>query len=207
MVLHIHNKAIVTYTCIFKKDGSGQLADGKIKWDASGNLTIDGSVKVNATITAEQVNALTLTTTKGTIGGWSITSNSIYKNNVYFGSDGSIYNGTYWKLNKDGSGQLANGNIKWLTNGDVTITGTINAKGGTFTGELKGATGSFKSLDCLNEKGDKMGGITFGSDGKMWLSGNLYHQGGYRFYHRRYMVQVRIWSKTYEYPSNWIFCK
>lgn len=129
----IHNNAIVTYTCIFKKDGSGQLADGKIKWDASGNLTIDGSVKVNATITAEQVNALTLTITKGTIGGWNITSNAIYKNSVYWGSDGSLYNGNYWKLNNDGSGQLAKGNISWNISGDISMK-NISASSGKIGG-------------------------------------------------------------------------
>lgn len=74
-----------------------------------------------------------------------------------------------------------------MKSGDTTILGGfISTKiidvDNLYVNKLKGATGSFKSLDCLNEKGDKMGGISFGSDGNMWLSGNLYHQGGYRFY-------------------------
>lgn len=151
----IHNNAIVTYTCIFKKDGSGQLADGKIKWDANGNLTIDGSVKVNATITAEQVNALTLTTTKGTIGGWNITSNSIYKNSVYWGSDGSLYNGNYWKLNNDGSGRLANGNITWTATGALSITGGISATSGKIGNFLIGNGW----LTCNSTTGNDVGYI------------------------------------------------
>lgn len=47
------------------------------------------------------------------IAGWTINSSQIYKNSVYLGSDGSITNGTKWKLNNDGSGQIANGNITW----------------------------------------------------------------------------------------------
>ena len=52
-------------------------------------------------------------------------------------SGGSITNGSRWKLNADGSGQMANGNLSWDTAGnlkaigghfkDVTIQGTIRS--------------------------------------------------------------------------------
>lgn len=114
--------------------GAGHFANNKVRWDDNGNVTFDSSIKVNTTITAAQINALALTTTQGTIGGWNINSSSIYKNSVYLGSDGSIYNGNYWKLNKDGSGRLANGNITWTSAGDITMKGVINAKSGEIGG-------------------------------------------------------------------------
>lgn len=71
----------------------------------------------------------------------------------------------------------------------ILENGTIEAVDGKFSGTLTGVTGSFKSLDCINSAGKTVGGISFGSDGKMWFSGDLYHQGynyeksrGYRFY-------------------------
>lgn len=78
-----------------------------------------------AIITAANINALTLTIDKGYIGGWSINSYQISKNSVALTSDGSIVNGTRWKLNNDGSGLLANGNISWDTAGNITARGAV----------------------------------------------------------------------------------
>lgn len=84
-----------------------------------------GRIDVNALksslITAGNIEALTLNIGKGKIGGWNISGNAISKNSVSLGSDGSITNGTKWKLNNDGSGQLANGNIKWDVAGTLTF--------------------------------------------------------------------------------------
>lgn len=60
--------------------------------------------------------------------------------------------------------------------------GNVTCKTGTFenvviSGTLKGVSGSFKSMDCVDNNGNKVGGISFGSDGKMWFDGDLYHQG------------------------------
>ncbi|MCS3085407.1 hypothetical protein NXW09_29410 [Bacteroides ovatus] len=57
------------------------------------------------------------------IAGWTIDTTSIRKGNVSLGSDGSIINSTKWKLNNDGSGQIASGNIAWDTAGNVTFRG------------------------------------------------------------------------------------
>lgn len=85
-----------------------------------------GRIDVNALksslITAGNIEALTLNIGKGKIGGWNISGNAISKNSVSLGSDGSITNGTKWKLNNDGSGQLANGNIKWDILGNITFS-------------------------------------------------------------------------------------
>lgn len=161
-------------------DGSGQIANGNISWNASGTVTFSSAVSLNwttpisnittalggssypkmtqinasgiytgsitasqitagtidasrintdsiksAIITAGNINALTLTIDKGTIGGWSINSYQISKNSVALSSDGSIVNGTRWKLNNDGSGQLANGNITWDSAGNITAQKAI----------------------------------------------------------------------------------
>lgn len=138
----------------FSNNGAGHIASNKIKWDANGNITVDAAVQAKF-VTAEAINALSLTTTKGTIGGWSISASAISKNNVYLGSDGSIYNGNYWRLNKDGSGQLANGNISWTTGGVLTVAGTIKASAGNI--------GSFQIdggwLKCNSAVGQNIGYI------------------------------------------------
>ena len=79
-------------------------------------IDTDGSAYFSGTITA----------TSGSIGGWKINTSSITKNNVTLGSDGSITNGTKWKLNNDGSGQLANGKISWNSAGDLSINAQIS---------------------------------------------------------------------------------
>lgn len=82
---------------------------------------IDVNALKSSLITAGNIEALTLNIGKGKIGGWNISESSITKNSVSLGSDGSITNGTKWKLNNDGSGQLANGNIKWDAAGTLTF--------------------------------------------------------------------------------------
>ena len=155
----------------FEKDGSGSIAGGNISWDASGNVSFGSNVslawvnisgaignkltKIDAngiytgTLTASQVNALTCTFDKGTIGGWTITSNSISKNNIYLGSNGDLYcsyeNTEYWRidntgsakfaagkvsLNKDGSGSIAGGNISWDASGNAAFKGSLTAISG-----------------------------------------------------------------------------
>jgi hypothetical protein len=60
---------------------------------------------------------------------------------------------------------------------NAQITGVIKATSGEFSGELKGAYGSFKTLNCVNENGNILGNITFGSDGRIWFNGcSLAHQ-------------------------------
>ena len=60
------------------------------------------------------------------IAGWAITSSAISKGNVSLGSDGSITNGTKWKLNNDGSGRIASGNISWDASGNVTFANAVS---------------------------------------------------------------------------------
>lgn len=60
------------------------------------------------------------------IAGWTIDTVSIRKGNVSLGSDGSIINSTKWKLNNDGSGQIASGNIAWDAAGNVTFGASVS---------------------------------------------------------------------------------
>nr|DAI00574.1 MAG TPA: hypothetical protein [Caudoviricetes sp.] len=96
---------------------------------ATGTITATeintASIQANI-VTAGAINALTCTFSRGSIGGWTINSSQIYKNNVYLNSDGSIINSTKWKFNNDGSGQIANGNISWNTAGTVTFGASVS---------------------------------------------------------------------------------
>ena len=62
------------------------------------------------------------------IAGWAFDHNHIWKNNIALGSDGSITNSTKWKLNNDGSGQVASGNISWNAAGAVTFAASVSAQ-------------------------------------------------------------------------------
>jgi hypothetical protein len=66
------------------------------------------------------------------IGGWNISSNRIHNAGIELHNNGRIRetNGG-WRLNSDGSGKLANGNISWDDAGNATITGSLNVTGGT----------------------------------------------------------------------------
>lgn len=76
------------------------------------------------------------------IAGWTINSSQISKNNVCLGSDGSVYNGTKWKLGNDGSGRLAGGNIAWDAAGNVTFAPSVSLN---WTNAASGALNSAKS--------------------------------------------------------------
>lgn len=100
---------------------AARIAAGSIKSDKLDAASIKANI-----IDTGYINGLTCTFVRGTIGGWTINSTQIYKNNIYFGSDGSIYNGTKWKLNNDGSGRLANGNIIWDGAGNVSFGSSVS---------------------------------------------------------------------------------
>ncbi|GBU07958.1 hypothetical protein AwDysgo_12890 [Bacteroidales bacterium] len=60
----------------------------------------------------------------------------------------------------------------------ATVKGEIEATSGTFTGKISGVTGSFKRLDCLNDQGVAVAGITFSKYGIMdFIDGDIQHQG------------------------------
>lgn len=110
---------------------AGSITTGTLSADriAAGSITstkLDAaSIKANI-INTGYINGLSCTFVRGTIGGWTINSTQIYKNSVYLGSDGSLTNGTKWKFNNDGSGQIANGNISWNAAGTVTFGSSVS---------------------------------------------------------------------------------
>lgn len=56
-------------------------------------------------------------------------------------------------------------------------TGEIKAVNGEFGGTLKSVSGTFKRLSCIDNNGNTLGNITFGSDGNIWFeSCGIYHQ-------------------------------
>lgn len=55
--------------------------------------------------------------------------------------------------------------------------GTVFAEDGVFKGTVSGINGSFKQLSCVNEDGETVGTVSFDASGRMWFSGDLYHQG------------------------------
>lgn len=90
------------------------------------------------------------------------------------------------------------GHTMAFTGGQITITtdnfkldksGNMWCQNGTFSGMVSGVHGSFKKLNCASDNGNVVGSIEFGSDGRLWFSGDMYHQGydnakkrNYRFY-------------------------
>lgn len=122
----INAGSITTGTLSADRIGAKAITAAKI---AAGTIT---AAEINvpsiqaSVVTATAVNGLTCTFSKGTIAGWHINASQIYKNNVYLGSDGSIYNGTKWKFNNDGSGLIANGNISWNAAGAVTFGTSVS---------------------------------------------------------------------------------
>ena len=168
----INANQIVAGTIDADRIGAGSITAGKL---AAGSVTADkiaagcitsakldaDSIKANI-INTNYINGLTLTFDKGTIGGWSIGSDSISKNSVTLGSDGTISNASFWSLKKDGSGFLAKGNISWTKDGVLSVDGKINATSGSIgkwyivdgviTSDNTGKAVNFVKLDSLNKK-------------------------------------------------------
>ncbi|MDR1504010.1 MAG: gp58-like family protein, partial [Prevotella sp.] len=125
-----------------------------------GGSAYNGSVSVRDAANTVKVtlDRNGITAVGGTIGSWIIASTQISKNSVILGADGTISNGTKWKLGNDGSGYVANGNVIWTATGAVTITGTVNATSGTIggftiSGNILKNTASDTSLQFNNLSG------------------------------------------------------
>lgn len=112
---------IIAGTIDADRIGAKSITADKIAANTITSAQINGdSIKANI-INTKYINGLSCTFTKGTIGGWTIGANSITKNSVSLGSDGTISNGSYWSLKNDGSGFVAKGNITWTNTGVMTI--------------------------------------------------------------------------------------
>lgn len=122
---------------------TGTIRANQVQVDSAlvvGGVTYNGSISVRD---AGNVVKVTLDRTgikavAGTIGGWNLSSSQIYSGSVVLTSGGSITNGSRWKLNADGSGQMANGNFSWDAAGKLTATGG-NFKDVTIQGTIRSA--------------------------------------------------------------------
>lgn len=177
---------------------ASQINAGTINTEriASGSINSNkldaASIKANI-INTSYINGLTCSFSKGTIGGWSITSSSITKNSVTLGSDGAISNGTYWALkpdgsaifgigkiafNYDGSGFLANHNISW------DAAGNVQAKNAIFNNVR--IQGSVRNKFVLN-------------DSSIWIGGDSSSQENFSNYDN--IVAVRgSWDENITLP-------
>lgn len=95
------------------------------------------------------------------------------------------------QINLTGHTMAFTGDQITITTDNFTLDGSGNmwCQNGTFSGMVSGVHGSFKNLDCVDSNGNVVGSIKFGSDGRLWFSGDMYHQGydnakkrNYRFY-------------------------
>lgn len=96
------------------------------------------------------------------IAGWGFDHQRIWKNNVSLGADGSIVNSTKWKLNNDGSGQIASGNISWNAAGAVTFASSVSLNWTTPINSITTALGgaSYPKLTKITSEGIYTGNLT-----------------------------------------------
>lgn len=121
--------------------------------------------------------------TKTVIDGGVVTSGTVQ----LAASDGMICAGITGEGTKEDSVRFWSGTTKEnratapfrvLNNGKVYATNIQISGKSTFEGTLKGVSGSFRTLDCVNNADQVIASIRFGSDGRMWFeNGDLYHQG------------------------------
>lgn len=107
---------------------TGTIRANQIQVDSAlvvGGSAYNGSISVRDASNAVKVtlDRTGITAVGGRVGGWSLTSSSIYAGSVYLSSSGNIYNGSYWRLAANGSGFLAKNNISWTADGVLTMKG------------------------------------------------------------------------------------
>ena len=179
-------------------------------FDAKGNLTASGVASITPTVTT--IANKSIDDKKGEIiSGLMVKSDfSSLFSKAFDEKKGVVQADISTFVTKTAAGEMISnatiqadqisltGHCLNFTGGQITITtdnfkldaaGSIWCQNGTFSGTVTGVHGSFKTLDCVDGNGNVVGNIQFGSDGRMWFSGDMYHQGydnskkrGYRFY-------------------------
>lgn len=230
---------------------TGSISAGQINVDTAlivGGSSYNGSVSVrnasnSALVTLDRSG---ITAIAGRIGGWTLESGAIYASSPTNGhrvrllSSGYLYNDDgskdYWGLNadgsatfgygkilfkNDGSGYVANNNIRWDASGNVTITGTVNANAGSIGGFTIGqgrigsiATGSGSGgglaiYDNLFRVGSSSSYVLFGdntipaSAGGMSSTGRIVNNR-YNSYNTNYglYIDVKNGEKNFGIYSN-----
>lgn len=138
-----------SYSWMLNRDGSAVFGDPETNRfiDLSdGNLVVSGEIQSDY----------------GKIGGWNIgkvgnvpclysehteSSQGIYFDDKIVISPQEMYsevgNVKKWQLSRDGSGQVANGNINWDEHGNASFKGNIHANSGFFKGDVYATDGVF----------------------------------------------------------------
>lgn len=163
-------------------NGSISALAAKVSFDSSGNIT-----NINKT-------GLVLTSTFAGLFTSQVSAKGLVSEgqmNVAISNGISAATIQADKINLTGHCMNFSGGQITITtpNFKLDSTGSVWCQNGTFSGTVTGVHGSFKTLDCVDSNGNVVGNIQFGSDGGMWFSGDMYHQGydsakkrGYRFY-------------------------
>lgn len=163
-------------------NGSISALAAKVSFDSSGNIT-----NINKT-------GLVLTSTFAGLFTSQVSAKGLVSEgqmNVAISNGISAATIQADKINLTGHCMNFSGGQITITtpNFKLDSTGSVWCQNGTFSGTVTGVHGSFKILDCVDSNGNVVGNIQFGSDGRMWFSGDMYHQGydsakkrGYRFY-------------------------
>lgn len=163
-------------------NGSISALAAKVSFDSSGNIT-----NINKT-------GLVLTSTFAGLFTSQVSAKGLVSEgqmNVAISNGISAATIQADKINLTGHCMNFSGGQITITtpNFKLDSTGSVWCQNGTFSGTVTGVHGSFKTLDCVDSNGNVVGNIQFGSDGRMWLSGDMFHQGydsakkrGYRFY-------------------------
>ena len=179
-------------------------------FDAKGNLTASGVASITPTVTT--IANKSIDDKKGEIiSGLMVKSDfSSLFSKAFDEKKGVVQADISTFVTKTAAGEMISnatiqadqisltGHCMNFSGGQITITtdnfkldskGSVWCQNGTFSGTVTGVHGSFKTLDCVDGNGKVVGNIQFGSDGRMWFSGDMYHQGydntkkrGYRFY-------------------------
>jgi hypothetical protein len=179
-------------------------------FDAKGNLTTSGVASITPTVTT--IANKSIDDKKGEIiSGLMVKSDfSSLFSKAFDEKKGVVQADISTFVTKTAAGEMISnatiqadqisltGHCMNFSGGQITITtdnfkldskGCVWCQNGTFSGTVTGVHGSFKTLDCVDGNGKVVGNIQFGSDGRMWFSGDMYHQGydntkkrGYRFY-------------------------
>ena len=160
---------------------------GKVSFDSSGNIT---NISKSGLVT--ESNYASIFSYYRSVTGAVVQSE--IKTFINRDEVGNIVSNTTIQADKIN----LTGHCMNFSGGQITITtpnfkldstGSIWCQNGTFSGTVTGVNGSFKTLNCVDSNGNVVGNIQFGSDGRMWFSGDIYHQGydsakkrGYRFY-------------------------
>lgn len=114
------------------------------------------------------------------IAGWNLDTSAIYKNNVSLGADGSLSNGQKWRLNNDGSGRIASGNISWDVSGNVSFAASVSVAWSAGINSITTALGgaAYPKLTQISAAGIYTGKISAGQinvDTELVVGGSSYN--------------------------------